>query len=484
MPRLYKTIIISFPLLFVFVTNLTFLNVKSTSNKIFEQNKFSFNKIFKKRFLQEKLNSIRDTFETEFKKKYLKDVCSKSSSELRSYYKTGDISKINFEDKEIKSYNKDKENIKALIEFIKNYLEDPKLKTEEQSNKKDTIIKYLMHYLPLLIFFGIGILCIFGWIICWIFACCNCCFCQCFKKPNYKLPCFIITYTLLLLVIIFCIFGLVKSNKAFTGLFDIECSFLKIFEQIIDGEIKKDKPKWIGITGIYGIIDDLKNQINNLKENIPMDKFEKRSKIIKTKKDYFFKAMKEFDDDCYNEGKYLDGYTKNFDDVMLSLYKNKTYVLDIIKLVGHYDNKNNKYPDNSFLFSLNLEFSLLAETTDIFIKDLKNFFNKVMPKITKWVMSGLNDAQNTIDQVLKSFNNIINKIGEIILNISRYVDNYAKTLIISLFTFIILINITLGILLLLNYFHPSKIYKCNCCSKFLFKIFPHILWNALSLIII
>ena len=484
MPRLYKTIIISFLLLFVFVTNLTFLNVKSTSNKIFEQKKFSFNKIFKKRFLQEKLNSIRDTFETEFKKKYLKDVCSKSSSELRSYYKTGDISKINFEDKEIKSYNKDKENIKALIEFIKNYLEDPKLKTEEKSNKKDTIIKYLMHYLPLLIFFGIGILCIFGWIICWIFACCNCCFCQCFKKPNYKLPCFIITYTLLLLVIIFCIFGLVKSNKAFTGLFDIECSFLKIFEQIIDGEIKKDKPKWIGITGIYGIIDDLKNQINNLKENIPMDKFEKRSKIIKTKKDYFFKAMKKFDDDCYNEGKYLDGYTKNFDDVMLSLYKNKTYVLDIIKLVGHYDNKNNKYPDNSFLFSLNLEFSLLAETTDIFIKDLKNFFNKVMPKITKWVMSGLNDAQNTIDQVLKSFNNIINKIGEIILNISRYVDNYAKTLIISLFTFIILINITLGILLLLNYLHPSKIYKGNCFSKFLFKIFPHILWNALSLIII
>ena len=206
MPRLYKTIIISFLLLFVFVTNLTFLNVKSTSNKIFEQKKFSFNKIFKKRFLQEKLNSIRDSFETEFKKKYLQDVCSKSSSELLSYYKTGDISKINFEDKEIKSYNKDKENIKALIEFIKNYLEDPKLKTEEKSNKKDTIIKYLMHYLPLLIFLGIGILCIFGWIICWIFACCNCCFCQCFKKPNYKLPCFIITYTLLLLVIIFCIF--------------------------------------------------------------------------------------------------------------------------------------------------------------------------------------------------------------------------------------------------------------------------------------
>ena len=77
MPRLYKTIIISFLLLFVFVTNLAFLNVKSTSNKIFEQNKFSFNKIFKKRFLQEKLNSIRDSFETEFKKNTYKMFAQK-----------------------------------------------------------------------------------------------------------------------------------------------------------------------------------------------------------------------------------------------------------------------------------------------------------------------------------------------------------------------------------------------------------------------
>ena len=485
---IYKTITISFFLIIFFIPNFTYIDGKNASKKIFEQNKFSSNKIFKKRFLQEKYNLNRDSFEKEFKNKYSKDVCSKISSDLRSYYKTGDLSKINFEDTEIKYDNKGKEYLKALIELIKNYLEDPKLKTEENDSKEDNIkyiiSKYLIHYLPLLIFFGIGILCIFGWIICWIFSCCNCCFCQCFKKPNFKIPCFIIIYTLSLFVIIFFIYGLVKSNKAFTGIVDFECSFLKIFEQIIDGEIKKDKPRWIGITGIYRIIDDLKNQINNLKENIPIDKFEKRDKIIKDKKDYFFKSMKAFDDECYNGGKYLYGYTKKFEDILLSLYRNKTYVLDIIKLVGHYDNKNNKYPDGSFLSLLNLEFSNITEKTDILIKDIKSGFNEDMPKITNGIMDILNNVSQSIDQRLNPFNKVIYKISEKILDISRYIENYAKPIIILLFSFILLINITLGILLIFIHLQPLKINRSYRCSKFLFKIFPHILRNVLALMMI
>ena len=464
-------------------------NGKRACNSIFAQNKFLFNRMSKKRYLQEKLNLNIDSYETEFKKRFSKDVCSKISSDLRSYYKTGDLSKINFKDKEIKCDNEDKEYMKDLIELIKNYLEDP---TEENNsneiNDKEIIVKYLKHYLPLLIFLIIGILCIFGWIICWIFTCCKCCFCQCFKKPSFKIPCFIITYMLSFLIIIFSIYGLVKSDKAFTGLVDIECSFLKIFDQFLDGEIKKDQPRWIGIMGIYRLLEDFKSQIKYLEENIPIDKLNKMDIIIKDKKDCFSKAMKAFDEYCYKEGKYIEVFTKKFEDIFLPLYKNKTYVLDIIKLVGHYDDKNNKYPDETFLLSLNLEFSEITEITDNLIKDINNNVDEDMPIITKGIITILNDVQKEMDQFLKTFNKRVYKIREIIIDISKYIDkyidNYVKTVITLLFTFIMLINIILDFLLIFIYFYSSKINKCYRCSKFLFKIFPHILWNALALMMI
>lgn len=44
-----------------------------------------------------------------------------------------------------------------------------------------------------------------------------------------------------------------------------ECSVLKFFDQILDGETKSEPPRWAGISGINDILDDLTDQINSLK---------------------------------------------------------------------------------------------------------------------------------------------------------------------------------------------------------------------------
>ena len=52
------------------------------------------------------------------------------------------------------------------------------------------------------------------------------------------------------------------------GLSDTECSILKFFDQFLDGETKQEKPRWPGITGINGILEDLTYEINLMKTDI------------------------------------------------------------------------------------------------------------------------------------------------------------------------------------------------------------------------
>jgi hypothetical protein len=55
-----------------------------------------------------------------------------------------------------------------------------------------------------------------------------------------------------------------ESNKIFKGLANTECSLLKFLDQILDGEVKQDLPRWAGITGINDILSRLSGQINRL----------------------------------------------------------------------------------------------------------------------------------------------------------------------------------------------------------------------------
>ena len=149
---------------------------------------------------------------------------------------------------------------------------------------QEDIISYGKHILPFLVFLVVAILCIPGWIVCCFCCCCNCCCCCCCKKPCCKIPCFIVTYVFYALVVAVCIYGLTQSNKVFVGLSDTECSLLKFFDQFLDGETKKELPRWAGISGITDILDGLYNQIEYLKNNTKTDLDTQMEEISKKKK--------------------------------------------------------------------------------------------------------------------------------------------------------------------------------------------------------
>ena len=69
---------------------------------------------------------------------------------------------------------------------------------------------------------------------------------------------------LYLFVIGIYIYGLVKSNSIFRGLADTECSVLQFCNEVIEGENKEEKPKWVGISGIVNLLDSVENKIYSL----------------------------------------------------------------------------------------------------------------------------------------------------------------------------------------------------------------------------
>ena len=289
----YHIIILACILSPLLIMNSKYVNNQRNQKKIYKEKSKLFERILKSRKLQdneggEEVAEAAETNEDDEPKTPSDKVCDKGHEELREYYKTGDLSKIGEEDDGIKCEDKDKAYLKALINIIKIAIGgggdegeggDEGDKSDESYNLgnsetrnlleidsiKDDATAYIMHMLPIFIFFVIGILTLPAWPVCCFCCCCNCCCCCCCKKKQCKIPCFIFTYVFYALSVAICIYGLTQSNSVFVGIADTECSMLKFFDQVLEGEMKQSLPRWAGIDGINGILGDINKQIQNLR---------------------------------------------------------------------------------------------------------------------------------------------------------------------------------------------------------------------------
>ena len=309
-------------------------------------------------------------------------VCALGSDDLNDYYKTGDPSKIGLDNDGIKSEDKDKPYMIALRNIVKKLVDGDDDEDDDSSGDRlrrlggvdqNDLMDYGKRILPMLVFLVFGILGIFGWIICCFCCCCDCCCCCCCKKEGCKIPCFIFTYIFYALVVAVCIYGLSQSNKIFEGIANTECSILKLLEQVVDGEIKQTTPRWIGISGINGLLDGLKGQINTLK-GTAIGELKTKMENINDGKSAFTTGMTKFDTDSYLNGDIYNDYKTSFSCAQINTYNGKEYVLDLIKYVGHRDNVDNNYPDDTFLFALNHEYSEVAERTDGYVQTANTIF--------------------------------------------------------------------------------------------------------------
>ena len=511
----YHIIILGCLLSSLLIINSNYVNDQRAKAKLYKEKSQLFDQIMMKRYLQEQEQPKNPTDE----------ICKRGTQDLIDYYKTGNLETIDLKDEKIKCEDKDKDYINALINLIKKFAggqgkgddneenpeENPEgtpvdpphdggdrrnLEGESMSidEMQDDLMSYGMHILPILAFLVIAILCIPGYLICCFCCCCNCCCCCCCKKPGCKIPCFIFTYVFYALVVAVCFYGLTQSNSIYAGLADTECSILKFFDQILDGETKQELPRWAGISGINDILEDLYDNIDGMKQNTKRD-LEAKTSNITTVKNNFLEYMQGTGDKFFTGTSYTSyksDYSVDYGNTGFEipyLNENKlvkgTYVLDIVKMFGKYNSDTHKYlPENSCLDIWEKEYTIVSSTADTYMNQAKSGFNQILDDQVGDILKYLKDGSTQLNEIKTSFEGIKTDISNILVEYSGLIDEYGKLGFKLVFGVLALINIAIAAFMLLICMCSGK--KCTncCCCRCICKLFTHLLWNILAILMI
>ena len=512
--KYYHILILGLILSPLIIINSNYVNNQRAEDKLYKEKSRLFDKIISGRYLDEEKEKEKDKEEKKESSSSdgVNEVCERGSDELKSYYKSGNLGDIELEEGVIECKDKDKDYMKAIINIIKSKLKEENKEGEESDSNENeknggrilneekkeeegqdddltnNIITYGKHLLPVLIFLVVAILCIPGWLMCCFCCCCNCCCCCCCKKPCCKIPCFVITYALYALVVAVCIYGLSQSNHIFVGLADTECSILRFFGELIDGESKETRPKWAGMGGIQNILSNLETTLNDIKDNSLSDINYKIDNLDTAgqPKDLFLNELKEahktFHIGGNDNNEYLDDYIGKF---TLPGKSEKEYVFDIINDFGKYDYvRKVATPNNSLLWYWVEEFKIVSEEADKELKNSKKDFNDILTNNFDDFNKALGEGQDTIGNIKESIDDIYSQITGIITDNSKTIDEYGKLGIKAVFGILALINIAIAAFMLLLCFCSGKCCTKCCCCRCICKLFTHLLWNILALLMI
>ena len=504
--------------------NSNYINEQKATMKLNKEKSELFDRIISKRRLQEIQEGDEDVI-------YLtSEVCSHSSDDLKEYYQSGDLTKIDLEPGLIECKDKDNKYVKALIGVLEGFIKDedssenpntiPNNNDNNSGNDdnggnddganpgerlrllsldeegKENIKIYVDRILPMAVFLGIGILCIIGWLVCCFASCCNCCCCCCFKKEGCKIPCFIFTYIFYALVITVCIYGLTQTNKIFTGIANTECSFMKFFDDILDGEEKEETPKWIGINGVsdmlnslYDTIEDMENSdLNANLESKIRDIDEERSNFMpelkSTYKNYYTDRNDGIDGVDPNVGYYVeynnDAYIKESDSTTINY--NGKYMLDIFNLLGRYDNDKQNY--TGYLYLWDREISEIDNQASGTLNSAAGSFRNMLNENIGEIKRGLHSGITSLEELRKPFDDVYDVIADAIYDSSVYIDKYGKLSVQLVFGILAAMNLALGILVLLICLFSGQSCADCCCCRCICKCATHIIWNLLAFLMI
>lgn len=521
----YHIIILGCVLGCLLTFNSNYINEQKATMKLNKEKSELFDRIISKRRLQEIQEGDEDVI-------YLtSEVCSHSSDDLKEYYQSGDLTKIDLEPGLIECKDKDNKYVKALIGVLEGFIKDedssenpntiPNNNDNNSGNDdnggnddganpedrerlrllsldeegKENIKIYVDRILPMAVFLGIGILCIIGWLVCCFASCCNCCCCCCFKKEGCKIPCFIFTYLFYALVIAVCIYGLTQTNKIFTGIANTECSFMKFFDDILDGEEKEETPKWIGINGVsdmlnslYDTIEDMENSdLNANLESKIRDIDEERSNFMpelkSTYKNYYTDRNDGIDGVDPNVGYYVEynnnAYIKGSDSTTINY--NGKYMLDIFNLLGRYDHDKQNY--TGYLYLWDREISEIDNQASGTLNSAAGSFRNMLNENIGEIKRGLHSGITSLGELRKPFDDVYDVIADAIYDSSVYIDKYGKLSVQLVFGILAAMNLALGIFVLLICLFSGQ--SCaDCCCRCICKCATHIIWNLLAFLMI
>ena len=506
--------------------NSNYINEQKATMKLNKEKSELFDRIISKRRLQEIQEGDEDVI-------YLtSEVCSHSSDDLKEYYQSGDLTKIDLEPGLIECKDKDNKYVKALIGVLEGFIKDedssenpntiPNNNDNNSGNDdnggnddganpedrerlrllsldeegKENIKIYVDRILPMAVFLGIGILCIIGWLVCCFASCCNCCCCCCFKKEGCKIPCFIFTYIFYALVITVCIYGLTQTNKIFTGIANTECSFMKFFDDILDGEEKEETPKWIGINGVSNMLNSLYDTVEDMENSDLNANLESKIRDIDEERSNFMPELKSIYKNYYtdrndgidgvdpNVGYYVeynnDAYIKESDSTTINY--NGKYMLDIFNLLGRYDNDKQNY--TGYLYLWDREISEIDNQASGTLNSAAGSFRNMLNENIGEIKRGLHSGITSLEELRKPFDDVYDVIADAIYDSSVYIDKYGKLSVQLVFGILAAMNLALGILVLLICLFSGKSCADCCCCRCICKCATHIIWNLLAFLMI
>ena len=425
---------------------------------------------------------------------YSAEICARGSDDLKEYYQTGDPKIIDIDPNEgIKCEDKDKTYMKALINIVRTMADD----TEENGRRnlrnlggvsdidQQDLTDYGMRFLPMAVFLVFGILSIFGWIFCCICCCCDCCCCCCLKKTSCKVPCFIFTYVFYGLVVGISLYGLIQSNKIFVSLSDTECSILKFFEQVLNGEIKQSLPRWAGIEGIQGMLQGIDSAISTMSEGT-LSGLESDMSSLNGYRLGFNDYMKGVGkNQFYDASDYtiLTPYKDTFEYHELSL--SGDYIYDFVDKFGRFITDQNKFTPGSYLEQWHSEFSTIDGDAYGYVDTALGGFRNILGSDgLEHIQNPIREGRQKLGELTGPFTDANDEIGKMFSNVSESIDKYGKLSVKVIFGALMAMNVALAALMLLICMFSGKSCTSCCCCRCLFKFCTHILWNVLALLMI
>ena len=411
-------------------------------------------------------------------------ICSKTSDNVKQYYKTGDKTLLGIDDDNIK--REDNERINDLIKVVKIQFSEKKDKKDDFKNLIEYFKIYGKHILPLIIILIIAILSLPGYIVCISLCCGDCCCCCCCVQKGCKIPSFVFSYIFYGIVAIVCFYGLGKSNSIFLGIADTECSILKFVDDFVEGESRTNPPYWAGIDKISETLETLSSTISDLKSrNIGTN--------LDNKKYDFNSNKNTFENDLKTQSQTITkhcGTGVSPCEDYFTLIGGKEYQLDIAKKFGTFDDTTGNPEENSICDLWIKEYKSSSNNANVcFEETITSFFGTGTSEFQgilgdASVQSGFTDSKTRLTEIKKSFKTIKETIAGNIVKKADNLDKNGRLAFKLIYSLLIIMDAGIATLMLLLCFCSGKICTCCSCTRCFCKLFIHLLWNFMALFMI
>ena len=191
--------------------------------------------------------------------------------------------------------------------------------------------------------------------------------------------------------------------------------------------MKQELPRWAGVTSIKELLTDINSTITAMST----DSYEKLNSSVANISDYrenFINKMQTVGDEFYDGTNYKAPYIETFHpvDSTLDYPKEGDYVYDMVYKFGRYNSTSQTYTPQSLLYLWNEEFRFVADEAFGYLTNARSDF-----------------TDEKLDELLKPFNDINEDAGELLYDISDYIDHYGKMGVNIVFGALMSMNVSL-----------------------------------------